>query len=199
MKNTGIILLAAGNSSRMGTAKQLLSYQGKTLLDRAIDTAKEVFNNNNQIILVLGANHNEITSKIENKNIQISINEEWQSGMASSIKIGLKELLEQYPDLDNCFISVCDQPFLTSEIFIHMLHLQESSKKEIIVAKYADTMGVPALFSKKYFESLMSLDGEQGAKKIIQQHMVDVETFEFEKGAIDIDTKVDYENLKSKE
>lgn len=198
MKDTGIILLAAGNSSRMGTAKQILSYQGKTLLDRTIDTAKEVFDQN-QIILVLGANHNKIASKIANKDIPIFINEEWESGMASSIKAGLEGLLNQFPDMENCFISVCDQPYLTSHIFTQMLQLRESSQKEMVVAKYAETMGVPALFSKKYFTSLMALEGEQGAKKIIQQNMEDVETFEFEKGAIDIDTKVDYENLKSKE
>ena len=182
----------------MGTAKQLLSYQGKTLLDRTIDTAKNVFDKN-QIILVLGANHNEITSKIDNKDVAILINDDWRSGMASSIRSGLRTLLKQFPDLDNCFISVCDQPFLTSEIYLQMLQLKENSQKEIVVAKYSDTMGVPALFSKKYFTTLMMLEGEQGAKKIIQKNMEDVETFEFEKGAIDIDTKVDYENLKSKE
>lgn len=182
----------------MGTAKQLLIYQGKTLLDRTIYTAKEVFDEDH-IILVLGANHNEITSKIANKDIPIFINEEWQSGMASSIRSGLETLLKQFPDLDNCFISVCDQPYLTSDIFSQMLQLKENLQKEIVVAKYADTMGVPALFSKKYFTTLMALEGEQGAKKIIQQNRDDVETFEFEKGAIDIDTKVDYENLKSKE
>lgn len=198
MKNTGIILLAAGNSSRMGKAKQLLSYQGKTLLDRTIDTAKEVFDRD-QIILVLGADHNKIASKIENKNIQIFINDDWRSGMASSISSGLKAILTQFTDADHCFISVCDQPYLTSNIFTQMLQLQESSKKEIVVAKYEDTMGVPALFSRKYFITLMALDGEQGAKKIIQQNMEDVETFQFEQGAIDIDTKEDYENLKSKE
>ncbi|WDF45538.1 nucleotidyltransferase family protein [Chryseobacterium sp. KACC 21268] len=198
MKNTGLILLAAGNSSRIGTAKQLLSYQGKTLLDRTIDTALEVFNQDH-IILVLGADHNEIASKIQNKNIKISINDDWQSGMASSIKIGLEALLKQFQDLEHCFISVCDQPFLTSNIFTKMFQLKENSNKEIIAARYSDTIGVPALFSKKYFEVLMELSGEQGAKKIIQRSMEDVEAFEFEKGAIDIDTKVDYENLKLKE
>jgi len=182
----------------MGTAKQLLSYRGKTLLDRTVDTAIEAFDRDH-IILVLGANHNEIASKIENKNVQISINDNWQSGMASSIKVGLEALIKQFPDMEHCFISVCDQPFLTSEIFMEMFQLKENSNKEIIAARYSDTIGVPTLFSKKYFEVLMELSGEQGAKKIIQRSMQDVETFEFEKGAIDIDTKVDYENLKSKE
>lgn len=182
----------------MGTAKQLLSYQGKTLLDRTIDTTLEVFEQDH-IILVLGANHKEIASKIENKNIQISINDDWQSGMASSVKTGLETLVNQFPDMENCFISVCDQPYLSSKIFTQMFRRKENSNREIVAARYSDTIGVPALFSKKYFTALMSLTGEQGAKKIIQQNMEDVETFEFEDGAIDIDTETDYENLKSKE
>lgn len=197
MKNTGIILLAAGSSTRMGSPKQLLLYQGKTLLDRTIDTALEVFDKE-QIVLVLGANHNEIASTISNQNIPISINEDWQSGMASSIKSGLKTLIEHFPDLERCFISVCDQPHLTSNVFLEMLQLNETSEKEIVASEYADTLGVPALFSKKYFDKLMNLTGEQGAKKIIRQNMDDVETFEFEQGIIDIDTQIDYENLKTK-
>lgn len=197
MKNTGIILLAAGNSSRMGSAKQLLSYQGKTFLERIIDTALEVFDKD-QIILVLGANYDEISSTIKDKNILIAINEDWESGMALSIKSGLKTLSNHFPEMERCFISVCDQPYLTGDLFLKMSQLQDTSQKEIVVATYADTVGVPALFSKKYFKQLMELTGEQGAKKIIRQNMEDVETFAFAKGAIDIDTPSDYDHLKTK-
>ncbi|WP_394665868.1 NTP transferase domain-containing protein [uncultured Chryseobacterium sp.] len=196
MKNTGIILLAAGNSSRMGSPKQLLVYQGKTFLERITDTALEVFDPN-QIVLVLGARHHEISSVIKNKNIYIVINENWESGMASSIQSGMKTLSGLFPEMERCFISVCDQPYLTSNLFSKMLQLQETSGKEIVVTKYADTLGVPALFSKKYFKPLMELTGEQGAKKIIQQNINDVESFEFEKGAVDIDTPSDYNHLKN--
>jgi len=197
MKNTGIILLAAGNSSRMGSPKQLLMYQGKTFLERIIDTASEIFDPNH-IVLVLGARHYEISSVIKNKNIHIIINENWESGMASSIQSGMKALSGLFPEMEGCFISVCDQPYLTGDLFSKMLQLKETSEKEIVVAKYADTLGVPALFSKKYFKQLMELTGEQGAKKIIQQNMNDVESFEFEKGAVDIDTPSDYNHLKNK-
>ncbi|MEC3874370.1 nucleotidyltransferase family protein [Chryseobacterium salviniae] len=196
MKNTGIIVLAAGNSSRMGSPKQLLLYQGKTLLERITDTALEVFDPN-QIVLVLGACHHEIASVIKNRNIHIVINENWESGMASSIQTGMKKLSVLFPEMERCFISVCDQPYLTSDLFSKMLQLQETSGKEIVVTKYADTLGVPVLFSKKYFKPLMELTGEQGAKKIIQQNMNDVEPFEFEKGAVDIDTPSDYNHLKT--
>ena len=73
MKDTCIIVLAAGNSSRMGSPKQLLVYQEKTFLERIIDTALEIFDPN-KIVLVLGARHHEISSVIKNKNIQIVIN-----------------------------------------------------------------------------------------------------------------------------
>lgn len=198
MKNTGIILLAAGNSTRMGSPKQLLLYQGKTLLERIVDTSLQVFDNN-KIILVLGANHSEIAFQIKDKITLISVNEEWESGMASSIKSGLQILLNHLPEMERCFISVCDQPYLSSEVFIEMLKLADYSSKEIIAAKYAGTIGVPVLFSKKYFKKLLHLSGEQGAKKIIQQNMDDVNIFTFDEGAIDIDTPSDYENLKTKE
>ena len=198
MKNTGIILLAAGNSTRMGSPKQLLLYQGKTLLERIVDTSLQVFDNN-KIILVLGANHSEIAFQIKDKITLISVNEEWESGMASSIKSGLQTLLNHFPEMEKCFISVCDQPYLSSEVFIEMLKLADYSSKEIIAAKYAGTIGVPVLFSKKYFKKLLHLSGEQGAKKIIQQNMDDVNIFTFDEGAIDIDTPSDYENLKTKE
>ncbi|WP_263602839.1 NTP transferase domain-containing protein [Chryseobacterium sp. PET-29] len=197
MKNTGIILLAAGNSSRMGSPKQLLVYQGKTFIERITDTVLEIFDPN-QIVLVLGARHHEISSVIKNKNIHTVINENWESGMASSIQSGMKALSVLFPEMEGCFISVCDQPHLTDDLFSKMLQLKETSEKEIVVAKYADTLGVPALFSKKYFKQLMELTGEQGAKKIIQQNMNDVESFEFEKGAVDIDTPSDYNHLKNK-
>jgi len=198
MKNTGIILLAAGNSTRMGLPKQLLLYQGKTLLERIVDTSIKVFDNN-KIIIVLGANHSEIAFQIKDKITLISVNEEWESGMASSIKSGLQTLLNHFPEMERCFISVCDQPYLSSEVFIEMLKLADYSSKEIIAAEYAGTIGVPVLFSKKYFKKLLHLSGEQGAKKIIQQNMDDVNIFTFDEGAIDIDTPSDYENLKTKE
>ena len=197
-KNTGIILLAAGNSTRLGSPKQLLLYQGKTLLERIIDTSLEVFIKN-KVVVVLGANHHEIASIIKEKNILTSINENWESGMASSIKSGLQTLLSRFPDMERCFISVCDQPYLSGKVFLEMIKMSDTSSKEIIASEYAGTIGVPALFSKKYFEELMNLEGEQGAKKIIRQNRQDADTFIFEEGAIDIDTPLDYKNLKTKE
>ena len=198
MRSTGIILLAAGNSTRLGAPKQLLIYQGKTLLERIVDTSIQVFDKG-KIVIVLGANHAKIASHIKDKNIQIVINEDWESGMASSLQAGLKSLLNSFPDMERCVISVCDQPYLSSEIFLEILTIADSSVKEIVAAEYSGTIGVPAIFSKKYFEQLKNLTGEQGAKKIIQQNMNEVVTFKFDDGAIDIDTTSDYENLKTKE
>lgn len=197
MENTGLILLAAGDSSRMGSPKQLLLYQGQTLLDRIVDSSIKAFDVDN-IVLVLGADHEAIVSKIKNTDIRISINEEWKSGMASSIKLGLQTLRKNCPAMERCFISVCDQPYLSEEVFLKMLKMAKHSSKDIIAAEYAGTIGVPALFSKKYFEKLMNLAGDQGAKKIIMENMEDVGTFAFEEGATDIDTPMDYDTLITK-
>lgn len=195
MKNTGLIILAAGGSRRMGKPKQLLSYQGKTLLNTMIDTCLNVVEKEN-IIVVLGCEHEKIATSITAENITTCINTNWESGMASSISSGLKTLLLKSPEMEKCFISVCDQPYLESSVFIEMIYAFENSEKHIIVSEYAGTVGVPALFSKKYFNDLIHLDGEEGAKKIIQRNENDVEVIQFEKGAVDIDTPMDYNNLK---
>ncbi len=197
MKNTGIILLAAGSSLRMGSPKQLLSYQGKTLLERIVDTVQKVFGQH-QIVVVLGAHHHEVSSAIKDKNIRIVINKDWKSGMSSSIKSGMKALSGFFPEMESCFISVCDQPYLYDTLFLEMFQMQETSSKGIVASEYKGTLGVPALFSKKYFDLLMTLTGEQGAKKIIQQNRNDVFPFQFEKGAVDIDTPSDYNQLINK-
>lgn len=196
MKNTGIILLAAGSSARMGSPKQLLPYQDKTLLERILETSLQVFERNH-IILVLGSRYEEISASIKKYNVPIHLNQDWKTGIASSIQSGLQALLSNVPDLERCFISVCDQPYLNAGIFHEMRILQDASSKEIIACEYADTLGVPALFSKKYFDDLVHLTGDQGAKKIIHKNMKDVYSFPFEKGAIDIDTKSDYDNLNN--
>jgi len=195
MKNTGIIILAAGGSKRMGQPKQLLPFEGKTLLEKMIETSLNVFEKEN-IILVLGSEHEKIESVIKNKNISVFINENWESGMASSISSGLKTLISKLPEMEKCFISVGDQPYLNREVFLEMTKMYDNSAKGIVASKYAETLGVPALFSKKYFKDLLKLEGEQGAKKIIRKNSDDVAVFAFEKGAVDIDTPLDYDNLK---
>lgn len=189
MMDTGIIILAAGNSSRLGHPKQLLPYQGRTLLQHSIDEAINA--NLNPIILITGAHANSITASIVQTEIEIVHNERWQKGMASSIVAGLSKVLLR-SDIKSMIISVCDQPFVTATLFQNLIKMKTGSGKGIVACNYSNTIGTPVLFDHHYFDALLQLEGEEGARKLIKHYEHDVATILFPLGALDIDTEEDY-------
>ena len=193
MTNTGIIILAAGSSSRFGNTKQLLHFNGKTLLQHAIGEAIDA--GAEPIVVVTGANADEISKEIENEKVGIVFNKEWEQGMASGIVIGLKKAITLNKELEKVIITVCDQPFVSSLLFQQLFQEQNKSAKHIVASAYADTIGTPALFTIKYFDALMGLTGEQGAKILLKKYSEDLAAVDFPGGDIDIDTQEDYENL----
>src|SRR4051812_38202550 len=110
---TGIIILAAGSSSRLGTPKQNLMYQGKTLLQRAIHTALTSACCES-VLVVLGANEGIIRPNISDQQIHITYNSDWEEGMASSIRRGVTEMQRLEPLVTSVIIMPCDQPFVDS-------------------------------------------------------------------------------------
>lgn len=192
-KDCAVIILAAGQSSRLGEPKQLLKYQNKTLLQHAIDTAKQT--SIEPIIVVLGSNADTILKEIETSAIHVVKNDNWQSGMASTIRCGIQESQMLDAAIEAAILMVCDQPFVTRDLLSSLIKKQEETDKPIIASQYGDTIGTPALFSKQFFAQLMDLSGDTGAKKIMMQHSDLVDTVSFPQGGIDIDTIDDYEAL----
>jgi len=193
MNNTGIIILAAGSSSRFGNTKQLLHFKGKTLLQHTMEEAAEA--GAEPVLVVTGANADEISKEIKNEKVEIVFNKNWEQGMASGIVMGLKNAIILNKELENIIITVCDQPFVSSSLFQQLFQKQNESAKHIVASAYADTIGTPALFTIKYFVALMGLTGDQGAKGLLKKYSKDLATVDFPDGYIDIDTKEDYENL----
>ena len=191
--NTGIMILAAGNSSRLGKPKQMLGFKGRTLLATIIAAAEATACE--PVVLVLGAFAQEILTAHQNLNINHIINDSWQQGMSTSISAGLAKIADLDPTIENVIIAVADQPFITPAIFEALVTEKESSGKNIVGSRYAETIGTPVLFNKQYFKELMSLKGDSGAKQIIKVNSEDVTTVAFELGNIDIDTETDYHNL----
>ncbi|WP_316822909.1 nucleotidyltransferase family protein [Pedobacter gandavensis] len=188
-----MIILAAGNSSRLGKPKQLLNYQGETLLGivskAAIETTCE------PVVVVLGAYAQEISANHHHPAIQYVINEHWEKGMSSSIAVGISAVLAQDKDIQQLIIAVSDQPFISAEVFKTLMSTQSKTNKGIVASSYANTTGTPVLFYKNYFPKLLSLQGNEGAKYLLNKYPEDCSSLVFELGDIDIDTTSDYDNL----
>ncbi|KLT64331.1 NTP transferase domain-containing protein [Pedobacter sp. BMA] len=191
--DTGIIILAAGNSSRMGKPKQLLRYNGQMLLDIAVTAALNTAFR--PIVVVLGAYAEEILGHSRHAAAVYAINPDWEQGMSSSIAFGLQTALAKNAQLENIIIMVADQVYISDSILNDLVNKSNTVQQNIITCTYAKTTGTPALFNKKYFGELLTLNGTNGAKGLIKQYIEDVASIPFEMGEIDIDTEKDYNNL----
>lgn len=189
----GVVILAAGASTRLGRPKQLLKYNNKSLLQNAIDAALQSIAGS--VVVVLGANAEQVSNEINKSGINVLINKEWEEGMASSVRNGLNEILFFNSSTDAVIFMVCDQPFISAQVINDMIALQRKTGQPIVTCNYGEAIGPPALFHKSLFHELMELKGDAGARKIIQRHSSEVVTVLFEKGKIDIDTETDYNNL----
>jgi molybdenum cofactor cytidylyltransferase len=193
-RNIAIIILAAGASTRMGRPKQLLPYQGSSLIKHTIDNA--IASVCKPIVVILGANAVQIRSEISESAINIVDNPDWHLGMSSSIRRGILSLMTDFQAIEAAVITVCDQPFLSSEVINNLVEAYYSTKKNIIACQYEDTLGVPVLFSREFFSELAVLSEDVGAKKLIKKNLQEVLSIPFPLGAIDIDTPQDYEKIK---
>lgn len=193
--SVGLILLAAGASTRMGRPKQLLSYGGRTLLRNAAEMAAA--SACRPILVVLGANAIELQSEVDDLPVQSVINERWAEGMGSSIQFGVRAL-KTYDRADRIkalVLMLCDQPSVTAAVIDNLVTTYHSNSKGIIASRYGGTSGVPALFGRKYFAKLATMNGAAGAKHLITVHTSDVVPVPFPKGITDIDTPEDYRQL----
>jgi len=189
---TGIIILAAGESSRLGYPKQIAQYKEKTLLQYAIDAANG--SKAEKKVLVLGANRDEIKKTFRGDSIPNIPNPKWENGMSSTMKIGMEYLLK-FNVPDQIIIMLCDQPFVDSKLLNKLIATQKKSGKGIVACEYSKTVGVPILFTKAYYSDLMKLAGDEGAKKIALANPEDTELVSFPKGKIDVDTEEDLRDL----
>lgn len=192
-EGTGVIVLAAGNSSRMGKSKQLLPFKGKTFLQLALDAAVDL--SGGPVIVVLGFEADKIAAGINSDRIRLVINEKWPEGMGGSIALGMEYLLNYFPSTDSVIITVCDQPFADVSVLRNLQQRRENSGKGIIASSYSGTKGTPALFQRKYYSELQQLSGLKGAKSLIERYKEDVDSVYFPEGHIDVDSPEEYENL----
>lgn len=191
--NCAAIILAAGQSTRLGKPKQLLKFKGKTLLQNAIDSARQA--GLQPIITVLGSYTELVLSETDTKEAIIVRNDNWQTGMASSVMAGIVAIENDFPATEAAILMVCDQPYVDGMLLNELVSKHQNTGKSIIASQYDKVLGVPALFHRSLFKELIALKGDSGARKVIQKHADRVEVVLFPDGSIDIDTIGDYERL----
>lgn len=191
--NTSVIILAAGESSRLGSPKQLLVYSGTTLLQHSIDAAQS--SNAASVLIVLGANADLIKTEINHTTAQVVINLDWKEGMASTIRYGLQTLVEMHPQTEAVIFMVADQPFVSADLINNLMELNRKEQRSIVGSKYGTTFGTPVLFTKRFFPELLELTGDVGAKSLVRKYINEAAFVSFPKGEIDIDTVEDYKKL----
>jgi molybdenum cofactor cytidylyltransferase len=190
MRNLGAVILAAGGSSRFGEPKQLLNFRGETLVRRAVRAAKEA--HCTPIVVVVGKSGNAIRNELRATPVIVVENAEWQCGLGTSIRSGLRECAGS---IEAVVLLACDQPLVDATIVAGLVAAREKTGKAIIASSYADTLGVPALFDRSCFDDLLALPDNAGAKALIAARPNDIASIAFEDGAIDVDTPADFQRL----
>jgi molybdenum cofactor cytidylyltransferase len=189
-----ILILAAGGSSRLGQAKQLLPFGEYTMLNRIVDVALQSKIGN--IYVVLGASYDEVKSSIVNSSVHVIYNKNWANGLSTSIVAGVKEILQQAPTTQGILIMLADQVLILPTHINQVVQVFLAENCDIVYADYKSDYGPPAIFGIKTFNELLSLEMDQGAKKLIKSDMYKVASVIIQEGKYDIDTTSDYEQIK---
>lgn len=183
-----MIMLAAGNSRRFGANKLLYEVEGipmyRHVLGQLIQVKRQLEEGLNRTYtgnlpdikcrIAVVTQYDSIAETAVEQGIQVLYNPHPEKGISSSLKIGLNANL----DADAVLFTVSDQPWLTCDTICKLIQTFLDSGKEIACISCQGKMGNPCIFSKKYYEELLSLEGDKGGKRVIMKHLEDTCIYE---------------------
>ncbi len=188
------LILAAGPSNRLGEPKQLLPWGGPTLLGTVVAQTRNW--PVDAVWVVLGHRFEEILQAVDFSGVGVVENPEWEEGMASSLRVGL-DVLSRDPATEAAFIVMGDQPGIDPVVVDALLEHHRSSDAPAIIPKYRYVRGHPVLVGRALWSRLMSLEGDQGGRTLLQAHPEWVEEVWFEQlPPRDVDTADDVAELQ---
>lgn len=188
------IVLAAGSSSRLGSPKQLVDLEGRPLLESIVADVHEW--PVDLVIVVLGSGADEILDAVDFGEAMIVINEGWDEGIASSIRVGL-DVLTRDPGWERAFVVLGDQPSIPAGVPARLLAVAEDSSRPVTAPVYRYERGNPVLFERSMWPRLMTLEGDTGASALLRTHPEWVEDVRFDQlPPRDVDTIADVADLK---
>lgn len=187
-----VLVLAAGNSSRMGKPKQLLDLGGVPMLEHTVACARGA--SLEKIWVVLGAGADEIQHAIPHLEAKIIKCPTWRLGMGSSLKFGLTCILEQ-KNVTGVLVLVCDQPGLSAKHISELVNVFIQGNATAVGSFYANRIGVPAIFNPGLFQAILKMEDLHGAGKLLNELGLQVASIPFPLGEFDVDTPEDYQKF----
>ena len=182
------VLLAAGRSARFGGPKLLAEVGNRPLLRRQVDELLSA--PIERLLVVVGAFAREYRACLPpDTRMEIIEHPGWAAGLGSSIAAGFRQLA---PGVDGALIVLADQPALRAGLIAEMIDKFDGHPDDVVACRYAEVLGPPALFGREWFPALMSLRGEEGARRVLTQAGSQVRTIEWPEGAFDLDTRDDW-------
>jgi len=188
------VILAAGQSRRMGRPKQLVRVAGKTLLEHTI--ANVGATGVHEIALVLGAGADEIRNQLMLKGVKVVVNPEFQQGMGTSIGAGLRALS---PTATAALIVLADQPFVQPATLDQLIACYAKEKPQIVIPVFKGFRGNPVLLDRSVFPEVMGLTGDVGCRAIFGEHTQGIHKLAVDDVGVllDADTTEDVEELEN--
>ncbi|MDX1570090.1 MAG: nucleotidyltransferase family protein [Xanthomonadales bacterium] len=184
------ILLAAGSSTRLKKPKQLVDVAGESALKRSTRLLEWI--TGRRTIVVLGCHHERLRRELRDLHSNIVFNPEWKTGMASSLKMAIHALPRT---ADGALIMTCDQLQLETADLQRLVDEWQKDPTACVAARYADTLGVPVIFPRSQFGRIDTLDGDNGAKRLINGNGK-LATIDLPHAEFDLDTPEDLDRLQ---
>ncbi len=180
-------ILAAGISSRLGQAKQLLELDGQSLIRRAARTVLGA--DISRVLVIVGRDAALIRDELRDLPVEIIVNDEWREGMAASVCCAVQHAGEA----DALLLTPCDLPLLSAAHLRALIEQFEREDAPIVASRYNETLGAPLIIARALWPELLELRGDVGARRVIMRH--DASFIEWPDGARDVDTRQDWANF----
>lgn len=187
---TAAVILAAGEASRYGSAKQLLSIDGVPMVRRIASNALAA--GLDPVIVVVGSRAEQIVECVDLLDVQTVRNADWSSGMGSSIAAGVKALMMQATPPQSLMVMLADQPAIRAEDLVRMLARHAQSPQRMLACQHEGRFSPPCIFPWRFANELLALDGANGAQALLKQHAALVDGYDLPAAFCDIDTPADY-------
>ena len=186
------LLLAAGESRRMGDFKQLLRFGDKSFVEHCVDNllASQVA----EVIVVTGHRESDVKRALSDRPVMFAHNSEYKSGMTSSIKRGIRAVSETGKA---CVLALVDQPRIAPGVINRIIETYEKAQPIIVIPTYRGENGHPILIDMKLKDEILKMDPSEGLRQVVHAHQSEIVRVEVSDQSVleDCDSPEDYERI----